>query len=115
MSTLLLLSLLLFPAGSSGLQTKNAGPKVPPSSAAVAVQPVAEASESASNFDHIQINDGLSADHICLKIRAFIFETNDDRVPKFVRETTCMPVNGGVKKVNGTKPRLVPATEGQQF
>jgi hypothetical protein len=43
--------------------------------------------------DHMAINATDKMDHTCLKIRAFIFETNDDQVPRFVRETTCLPTN----------------------
>lgn len=54
---------------------------------------------------------------ICLRIHAFIFKTDDDRVPKLLRETTCMPASGAeAKKVNQpTEPKLVPATDGDAF
>lgn len=44
-----------------------------------------------SGFDHIAINRTEGMEHTCLKIRAFIFHTDDDQVPRLVRETTCMP------------------------
>jgi len=50
----------------------------------------------------------------CLHIHAFIFETNDDRVPKLVGETTCMPANARMERVYEFKgPRLVPAAGGK--
>jgi hypothetical protein len=54
---------------------------------------------------------------MCLRIHAFIFKTNDDRVPKLVAETTCMPANrAATKKVNGNaQPKMIPATGGNSF
>jgi hypothetical protein len=47
--------------------------------------------------------DGIAGQgRTCLKIRAFIFETNDDRVPKFIRETTCLRTNVRIDKVDGS-------------
>lgn len=53
----------------------------------------------------------------CLRIHAFIFKTDDDRVPQLVRETTCMPANRPVlKKVSeDAQPKLVPADGGNRF
>ncbi len=50
------------------------------------------------------------ADNICYKIRAFIFERDDDHAPKLVRETTCVRARPRAKSVEGFVPRLVPAT-----
>lgn len=48
-------------------------------------------------------------DRTCLRIHAFIFKTDDDRVPQLVRETTCMSAAKlALKKVNNNQqPRLV--------
>jgi len=53
----------------------------------------------------------------CLRIHAFIFKTDDDRVPKLVRETTCMPANRPVlKRANeDAHPKLIPADGGNRF
>lgn len=66
----------------------------------VSVQPAAAATAisftsgrwqpRADGFDHIALSPAPEMGRTCLKLRAFIFETNDDRVPRFVRETTCL-------------------------
>jgi len=111
MSIPLLLSLFLFSAGSSGPATT---PAAPGDSAAVTT-PLA--SESPYDFDRIQIDSSPSTDDFCLNIHAFVFKTDDDRVPKLVRETTCMPASRArAKKVDKTvQPKLIPATGGNSF
>ncbi len=117
MGTVLLLSLFFSPAGSSGLLAAN--PNAPPpadNSRVVLSQPVADAQDGVGNFDPMQIDGPQVTGRICMKIRAFIFETNDDQVPKFVRETTCLPVTWGAKKINAdTQPKLIPADGGSRF
>ncbi len=117
MSTLLLLSLFLFPAGTSGLLATNGNaPVATDSSKTLVSQPAAEAQDSEGNSDQRQIDSSPGMDHVCFKIRAFIFETNDDQVPRFVRETTCPPATAGAKKIDGTaQPKLVPAIGDDQF
>ena len=64
----------------------------------------------------IPVNTDVAPNRVCLNIHAFIFETNDDRVPKLVGETTCMSVRTDVKRVDGpTAPRLIPAAGGNKF
>ena len=117
MGTLLLLSLFFSPGGSSGPLAAN--PNAPPpaeNSRVVLSQPVADAQDGVGNFDRMQIDGPPVNGRVCMKIRAFIFETNDDQVPKFVRETTCLPVTWGAKKINqNTPPKLVPATKEHLF
>ena len=50
-----------------------------------------------------------SDDHVCYKIRAFIFKRDDDHAPQFVRSTTCPPVRPHTKNVDWPKAKLVPA------
>ena len=113
MKSLLLLSLLGFAAVSFGEVARN--PEAPISargSSAIASSPYA----GMPVIDHIQATDSSSPNRVCMKIRAFIFEINDDQVPKFVRETTCPPVTWSAKKIKGnTQPPMVPATDGPQF
>ncbi len=116
MNTLLLLSLFLFPAGTGPLNASAAVPVAADASKDLVSQPTPETPDGVGNSDGTQIGGGPSTDHLCLKIRAFIFKTNDDRAPEFVRETTCMPVIWRAEKVNGTaQPRLIPATSGSHY
>jgi hypothetical protein len=46
---------------------------------------------------------------ICYKIRAYIFERQDDAAPKFVRETTCPPVRPRLNRSEMPKARVIPA------
>lgn len=116
MSKLLLFSLLAFGAVAFG-QPANSG---------VAYSTYDSVATPASSYLRMPYDlDPLSdsqanlseRDRICLRIHAFIFETDDDRVPKLVRETTCMPAAGTTaKKVKGNmEPKLVPATAGNSF
>jgi len=109
MSARLLLSLFLFSAVGYGVTAKNSPPAIPTSSSASVASPFSGMPEGLDVLDQGSRDD--RADHVCLNIHAFIFKTDDDRVPTLVRETTCMPMLGGTKKVNGNAdPRLVPAT-----
>jgi len=47
-----------------------------------------------------------SDDHVCYKIRAFIFKRDDDHAPQFVRSTTCPPVHARVK--DAAWPKAMP-------
>ena len=115
MSIRFLLSLFVLSAVGSGFASSPAEQPVTPDSSRVMVsQPLPEA---ASSFDRIAIDKGPARDDVCLKIHAFIFKTNDDRIPELVRETTCMPASStGAKRVNGNaQPKLLPATGGNSF
>lgn len=111
MSTLLLLSLFLFPAGGAGMSTPSA--EAPIAADGSPMMP-SQARPEPSGINRIQINDSTDRDQVCLNIHAFIFKTEDDRVPKLVRETTCLPASAaGAKKANeNVQPKLVPATSG---
>jgi len=62
------------------------------------------------------VNKDVVPDRVCLNIHAFIFETNDDRVPKLVGETTCMSVKTDLRRINRpSAPRLIPATGDNKF
>jgi hypothetical protein len=117
MGTLLLLSLFFSPAGSSGPLAANPNPPPPVGNSRVVLsQPVADAQDGVGNFDPMQIDGPPVKGRVCMKIRAFIFETNDDQVPKFVRETTCPPATWSTKKINkDAQPKLVPADGGSHF
>ncbi|MFZ0706516.1 MAG: hypothetical protein WAM71_13000 [Candidatus Korobacteraceae bacterium] len=108
MSKFLLLSLFLFSLGISGAVAAAADkPNLPDSPAVAVYNPMPEAP---TNFDRIQIDNSPGSD-ICLDIHAFIFKTDDDRVPKLIGETTCMPAGGAAAKkvAEHTKPKLIPA------
>lgn len=110
MRAFLILSMLLFSPAAIAQPTANLAGSVPQTPTGIAQQARADIS-AANPFDRIQINNDAQSDRICLKIRAFIFETNDDQVPRFVRETTCMPVTPKTQNVvEPTAPKLVPAT-----
>jgi hypothetical protein len=47
-----------------------------------------------------------SGEDICFKIRAYVFSKGPD--PKLLRETTCGPLPATTKRIDGSKPRLVP-------
>jgi len=65
--------------------------------------------ESSPPFDAIEIHPDTD---VCFKIRAYIFSTGP--VPKLLRETTCGPKRGGVKRIEGDKPKLVPVDAGEK-
>ena len=115
MSIRLLLSLFVLLAVGSGFATSPAEQPVAPDSFEAMVSQAKP--EAASRFDRIAVDNGPARDEVCLNIHAFIFKTNDDRVPELVRETTCMPASStGAKRVNGsTQPKLLPATGGNSF
>jgi len=113
----LLLFLLVSSAVAFGEAAKNADAVVPAGSgSAVASGPDTAMPGGLGDLDHSKTTDNSGSNRVCLKIRAFIFETDDDRVPKFVRETTCPPVSASAKKINQyAEPRLLPATGGSHF
>jgi len=115
MSKLLLFSLVLFSAGSLCFAATAVDTAVKPGGSEAAIYKAM--SEAPANFDRVQIDSGQGGDHVCLNIHAFIFKTDDDRIPKLVGETTCMPAaRVGAKKVNGNvRPKLIPATGGNSF
>jgi len=112
MSKLLLLSLFLFLVGL--VATAAETPTAPNGSEATVHRLMPE---TPTDFDHIQIDRSQDRDNVCLHIHAFIFKTDDDRVPKLVGETTCMPARGtAAKRVKqNVEPRLVPITDENSF
>ncbi len=116
MSKLLLFSLLVFSTAAFA-QVANSGVTQPTNeSAAAPANPYAGMPQGLNPFAGKQTNVSEQS-RMCLRIHAFIFKTNDDRVPELVRETTCMPASGtAAKKVNqNVQPKLVPATGGNSF
>jgi hypothetical protein len=115
MSKLLLLSLFLLSVGTSGLVASAAENPSFPDRSGVPVHRVTP--ETPTDFDHMQINNNQDRDNVCLNIHAFIFQTDDDRVPRLIRETTCMPASStAAKRVKGSvQPKLVPSAGGNSF
>lgn len=115
MSVRLLLSLFLFFVGSSAWAVT--GPEQPmiPDGSGTTIHRLTP--DDPTSFDRIQINNSLADDNVCLYIHAFIFKTDDDRVPKLVGETTCMPASrAAAKKTNrDMQPKLIPAMGGDSF
>jgi hypothetical protein len=115
MSKLLLFSLLAF---STAAFTQAASPAVthsPNQSVATAANPFSGMPPGLNPYDDNQTTVS-ERDRLCLRIHAFIFKTDDDRVPQLVRETTCMPATGGAKKADFTgQPKLMPADGGNRF
>jgi hypothetical protein len=115
MSKLLLFSLLTFSIAAFAQTTNSGTARSPRESVATAADPFAGMPPGLDPSGDNQTTISEQG-RMCLRIHAFIFKTNDDRVPELVRETTCMPVSGGTKKVNGVvQPKLVPATGGNSF
>ncbi len=117
MKSLLLLSLLMFSVAAFGEVAGNPEAAIPAGgSSATTNSPYAGMPEGLSVLDQTQANDSSGPNRVCLKIRAFIFETNDDQVPRFVRETTCPPVTWSATKVKGNiHPKFAPAPGGNPF
>lgn len=125
MTTLLLLSMLLSAGAAPVLDAVNA-----PSSAVMSTdstfavpeflpkEPLLLPSPKASTWERLeweQPNRPENAQRVCLKIRAYVFELNDDHAPKFVKQTTCGPDNMRTESVGGAgEPKLVPAVGGRQ-
>jgi hypothetical protein len=65
----------------------------------------------ASTNDPIAISRSSddSGSPVCLKLRMYIFERNDDAAPKLVRETTCSTARPQLQRSKMPKVRLVPA------
>jgi len=116
MSKLLLFSLLTFSTVAVGQAAIN--PDVSPApglSVATPVDRYAHRPQGLSPFGDDQTRV-LQRDRVCLRIHAFIFKTDDDRVPQLVRETTCMPAIGRAKEVGlNAQPKLIPADGGNHF
>lgn len=116
MGALVVLSLLMFAPADQAL------PQAPSQAGEVRLASVADGPPAvgphspAALIDpevNLDVTSGVpenSADNICYKIRAFIFERDDDHAPKLVRETTCVRARPRTKSVEGFVPRLVPAT-----
>ncbi len=115
MKSALLLSLLVFAVVAFGEVAGNTEAAIPAGApSANANSSYAGMPEGLGALNPIQANS--NPNRICLKIRAFIFETNDDQVPKFVRETTCPPVTWSAEKIKENfHPKFVPATGASPF
>ncbi len=114
MSKLLLFSLLVF--CTTAFAQANSGVIPSPNEAVVA--PASPFAGMPRGLDPLGDNQTNVSEGVrtCLRIHAFIFKTDDDRVPELVRETTCMPANGGAKKADFTmQPKLKPADGGNRF
>jgi len=105
MTLLLLLSLLLSSAASSPAQLDSVSSVVHNEATDEVISPGVIRLD-ASQLDRMQLEEPSGSERTCLKIRAFIFETNDDRVPKFVRETTCLRTKMHLDKVDGGSPEI---------
>lgn len=107
MFSLLLLSMVLSaPATATQPALMPDDSVVHPPPLSVLVQPEAPLStdEDTRPFDAMEIQPDSD---ICYKIRAYVFST--DRVPKFLRETTCGPKPSAPKHIDGIKPGGVPS------
>ena len=107
MISLLVLSLVLStPSASIQSAVVPSDPLAIESPPSVVIRPeiplVVEEPQS-ETFDAMAIHPDTD---ICYKIRAYIFSTGP--VPKLLRETTCGPMRGKLKSVEGAKPKLVP-------
>lgn len=116
MSKLLLFSLLVLSTAAFAQTANSSVMHSPNESVAGPANPLAGMPQELSPSGDSQ-TDISEQSRLCLRIHAFIFKTNDDRVPELVRETTCMPASGAAaKKVKGNaQPKLVPATGGNLF
>jgi hypothetical protein len=116
MSKLLLFSLLVFCTAAFALASNSGVTPSQNESVATPANPFAGMPQGLNASGESQ-RDASEQSRMCLRIHAFIFKTNDDGVPKLVRETTCMPARRAeAKKVNqSTEPKLVPATGGNSF
>lgn len=112
MRTFLLLSVLLssvsFLLADSPDRTALSNP-----SNSTGIQADANSGQPSTELGRKQLENNTAGVHWCLHIHAFIFQTEDDSVPKLVGETTCMSVGGEMKRVKGAgTPRLLPAAGG---
>ena len=116
MSKFLLFSLLAFCTIACAQSSNSGASPSPNESVAAASNPFAGMPQGLNASGESEPSASEQT-RMCLRIHAFIFKTNDDSVPKLVRETTCMPANRAeAKKVNQvTEPKLVPATGGNSF
>ncbi len=62
--------------------------------------------QRAQSFDANDVRKVPADEEICFKIRAYVFSKGPD--PKFVRQTTCGPLPATTKRIDGSKPKLVP-------
>jgi hypothetical protein len=117
MKSSLLLSLLVLSAVAFGEVANNPAATIPADgSSATASDPYAGMPEGLNALDHTQANGRSGENRVCMKIRAFIFETNDDQVPRFVRETTCPPVTWRAMKIKENHHlKFVPAAGANPF
>jgi hypothetical protein len=111
---LLFFSLLAFATSAFSHAAINAETPTPRDGSVSASSPWAGMSQGLD----VQPKSNISEQtRTCLRIHAFIFKTEDDRVPQLVRETTCIPADRPVlKKANeNAQPKLVPADGGNRF
>ena len=115
MSKLLLFSLLVFCTAAFAQAANSVGVLSPNESVTTPANPFAGMPRGLNSSGDSQTRESEGV-RTCLRIHAFIFKTDDDRVPELVRETTCMPVTGGAKKADYTvQPKLKPADGRNRF
>lgn len=117
MSKFVLFSLLALLAFSNLMSAQAADPGASTSHDGSAAAPANPFAGMPKGLDVVPDSDVSERVRTCLRIHAFIFKTEDDRVPELVRETTCVPTSrAGAKKANlSVQPKLVPATGGSHF
>ena len=107
MVSLLVLSLALSaPAAATENGVVAVNPRVTQSSPSAQVQqesPLIEVEEPTQSFDTIVIQPDSD---ICYKIRAYVFSKGSN--PRLLRETTCGPNRPTTRRLEGTRPKLVP-------
>ena len=111
MSKLLLFSLFLF----SGVVAAAIEKPAEPEGSGMAIHRLTP--DDSASFDRSLTDNSSASDDVCYNIHAFIFKADDDRIPKLVRETTCMPAGHvrAKKADQNVQPKLIPATGDNSF
>lgn len=112
--TTLLLAASALAASPANAPSGGAPPKLPSTVAALSQpsqdSPAAAPGERSTRNLHDQSNSATFAeDDVCYKIRAYLFQRDDDHAPKLVGTTTCGPRRPHTKSVDWPKAKLVPA------
>ena len=109
MVTFVALSLLLL--GAANPLPSADSPSAPDHAVSAAGPIVAGATQHVPHLDPQSPPDAGNPVRMCLKIRAYIFNVEDDSVPRLVRETTCPDVRVRTKSVQGETPKPGPAVQ----
>ena len=112
--TSLLLFAIVLVATSAVAVAQSKSSESAPLIATVENMPSADGSYTTQSFQITPTSprdDGavLPPGDICYKIRAYIFQRDDDHAPEMVRSTTCGPRIPHTKNIAGPKAKLVPA------